>query len=97
MWTPTIRRKYSRRSQRYDTDLTDAEWAVLAPLLPGDRTCGRPHKWGMREFLNAICYVLRGGIAWSLPPGEFSSKGTVFHWFWVLRDRACRKRSTMRW
>lgn len=86
MWTPTTRRKYSRRSQRYETDLTDAEWAVLAPLLPGDPVCGRPHKWGMREILNAIFYVLRGGIAWSLLPREFPPKSTVFHWFCVLRD-----------
>jgi transposase len=40
----------------------------------------------MREILNAIFYVLRGGIAWSLLPREFPPKSTVFHWFCVLRD-----------
>jgi putative transposase len=34
MWTPTTRRHYSRTSLRYQTDLTDAEWVVIRPLLP---------------------------------------------------------------
>jgi ABC-type tungstate transport system permease subunit len=43
MWTPTTRRRYSRNDLRYETDLTDAEWAVIEPLLPEPPGQGRPH------------------------------------------------------
>jgi transposase len=86
MWTPTTRRQHSRKNLRYDTDLTDEEWAIIAPFLPGSPVRGRPHKWSMREILDAIFYVLRGGVAWSLLPRDFPPKSTVFHWFSVFRD-----------
>jgi len=41
MWTPTTRRQHSRAGLRYETDLTDAEWAVIAPLMPNPAPCGR--------------------------------------------------------
>lgn len=44
-------------------DLTDAEWAILCPFLPTEADCGRKRAWPMREIVNAICYVLRSGIA----------------------------------
>jgi hypothetical protein len=40
-----------------------AEWAILRPFLPAAAVCGRKWSWPMREIVNAICYVLRGGIA----------------------------------
>lgn len=86
MWTPATRQQHSRKSRRYETDTTDEEWAVLAPLMPPAPLRGRPLKWGMREIVNAIFYVLRGGIPWSLLPREFPPKSTVFHWFCVFRD-----------
>ncbi len=52
----------------------------------GSPVRGRPHKWEMREIVNAIFYVLRGGVTWSLLPREFPPKSTVFHWFSVFRD-----------
>ena len=45
MWTPTTRRQYSRDGLRYETDLTDAEWALIEPLLPEPRARGRPRRW----------------------------------------------------
>ena len=45
----------------YATDLTDAEWAVLAPFIPPAQPGGRPRTTDMREVLNAIFYLLRGG------------------------------------
>lgn len=45
MWTPTTRRQHSRIGLRYETDLTDAEWAVLEPLLPEPHRCRRPRAW----------------------------------------------------
>ena len=54
--------------------------------MPPPSQRGRPLKWEMREIMDAIFYVLRGGIPWSLLPREFPPKSTVFHWFCVFRD-----------
>ena len=86
MWTPTTRRQHSRVGLRYETDLTDAEWAVIEPLMPRPAPCGRPPLWTTREVLNAIFYVLRGGIAWRLLPNEFPPRTTVYRWFAGWRD-----------
>ena len=51
MWTPATRRQHSRKNLRYETDLTDEEWAIIAPYLPGSPVRGRPHKWSMREIV----------------------------------------------
>jgi putative transposase len=51
------------RGPGHETDLTDAEWALIAPLLPEPHTQGRPRSWPAWEILNAVFYVLRGGIA----------------------------------
>ena len=64
MWTPATRRQHSREGLRYETDLTDAEWALIEPHMPKPRIRGRPREWPLREVLNAIFYVLRGGVAW---------------------------------
>src|SRR5215212_8809747 len=85
MWTPTTRRQHSRDGLRYETDLTDAEWAVIEPLLP--KACGRGRtRTCLREVLNAIFYVLRGGITWRLIPSDLPPKSTVFGWFSLWRD-----------
>jgi hypothetical protein len=42
MWTPTTRRQHSRAGLRYETDLTDAEWRLVAPLLPAPKRTGAP-------------------------------------------------------
>jgi transposase len=86
MWTPTTRRQHSRAGLRYETDLTDAEWALVEPLLPEPASCGRPPLWPMREILNGIFYVLRGGIAWRLLPKDLPPKSTVFGYFSRWRD-----------
>jgi hypothetical protein len=58
MWTPATRRQHSRDELRYETDLTDAEWALLEPLMPEPNPRGRPREWPLREIMNAIFYVL---------------------------------------
>jgi putative transposase len=55
----------------YDTDLTDAAWALIAPMLPAARPGGRPRKINIRAVLNAIFYLLRTGCQWRLLPREF--------------------------
>lgn len=86
MWTPATRAQHSRAGLRYETDLTDAEWAVIEPFLPQPRARGRRRKWTLREILNAIFYVLRGGIAWRLLPRDLPPKNTVYDWFCRWRD-----------
>jgi transposase len=86
MWTPTTRKHYSRDAARYQSDLTDAEWRVIAPHLPPAKTTGRPRAWPVREIVNAIFYVMRGGIAWRLLPSDFPPWSTVYRWFAAWRD-----------
>jgi hypothetical protein len=60
MWTPTTRQQHSRTVTRYQTDLTDAEWLVIAPRLPKPCATGRPREWPMREIINDIlCHASR--------------------------------------
>ena len=86
MWTPTTRAQHSRAELRYGSDVTDREWAILEPLLPQWAGVGRRPAWPMREIVNAICYVLRGGVAWRLMPDSFPPWRTVYRWFARLRD-----------
>ena len=51
----------------YPSDLTDAEWRRLEPLLPPPQPGGRPIKYPRREIVNAILYILRTGAAWRCP------------------------------
>ncbi len=62
MWTATTRQQHSRIGLRYETDLSDAERALIEPLMPAPHPRGR-RRTCLREVLNAIFYVLRGGIA----------------------------------
>ena len=86
MWTPTTRRQHSREGLRYETDLTDAEWALIEPLMPKPCARGRPREWPLREVLNAIFYLLRGGVTWRLLPSDLPPRSTVFGWFSRWRD-----------
>jgi transposase len=86
MWTPATRRQHSRDELRYETDLTDSEWALLEPLMPEPSPRGRPREWPLREILNAIFYVLRGGVAWRLLPNDLPPRTTVYRWFAQWRD-----------
>lgn len=73
--TPTTR--------TYPSSLSDAEWAVLAPLLqrPATPQGGRPPKHPLRLIVDAIRYLVRTGCAWRLLPREFPPPGTVYWWF----------------
>ena len=86
MWTPTARRQHSRHGLRYETDPTDAEWVRIEPFMPKPHARGRPRAWPLREILNAIFYVLRGGIAWRLLPRDLPPRSTVYRWFALWRD-----------
>jgi transposase len=82
MWTPDHRRTYARVNGRYPTDMTDAEWAVLKPLIPAAKHGGRPRKTDMRAAINAILYLLRTGCPWRyLPRDGFPPRSTVYNIF----------------
>ena len=70
----------------YDTDLTVAAWALIAPMLPAARPGGRPRTTNIRAVLNAIFYLLRTGCQWRLLPREFPVWSTVYHYFRVWKD-----------
>ncbi len=81
MWTPERRRAADRRGLRYPSDLADAEWLLVEPLIPPARRGGRPRDVNLREVLNGIFYVLWTGCQWSALPKDLPPKSTVHHYF----------------
>ena len=69
----------------YPSDVTDAEWTILQPLIPAPKPGGRPARHDRREIVNAIRYVVRGGIAWRALPHEYPPWQTVYHYFRLWR------------
>lgn len=65
---------------QYATDLTDAQWAVLRPMLPPTSKRGRP-PIDRRLFINALLYIAKAGVQWRLLPHEFPAWQTVYHVF----------------
>ena len=65
----------------YPSDLTDAQWAELAPLLPPSKPRGHPRTVDLREVVNGVLYVLRGGIPWRMAPHDLPPWGTVWWYF----------------
>lgn len=86
MWTDTNRALHARSGLALPTDLTDAEWARLEPLVPPPAATGRPRKWKMRKIIEAILYLLRGGLPWRMLPPCFPPASTVRRWFYLWRD-----------
>ena len=75
MWTEEHRRTYRREGEGYPSDLRDAEWARLEPLIPKASPGGRPRKTNMR-------YLLRTGCPWRyLPRDGFPPRSTVYNIF----------------
>lgn len=71
----------------YPTDLTDAQWQLIEPLLPKRKSPrGRRRVHSLREILNAIFYLLRTGCAWRLLPHDFPHWKTVYHYFRVWQQ-----------
>jgi len=68
-------------SQRYPSDLTDAQWALIEPLVPEPRWGGRPAVHPRRRIVEAVLYVNRTGCAWRQLPHDFPPWATVFWYF----------------
>ncbi len=69
-----------RRRRAYSTDLTDSQWAVIAPMIPDATPGGRPRRADKREIVEAILYFLRAGCAWRLLPHDFPPWQTVYYY-----------------
>ena len=66
----------------YPTDLTDTEWALIAPDVPAAKPGGRPENYPKRDILHGIFDILRGGGAWRLLPHDFPPWQIVDQYVW---------------
>jgi transposase len=86
MWTAENRPLYNRDHLRYPSDLRDAEWALIAPLIPPGKRGGRTRTVDVREVVNGILYVLSTGCQWRALPKDLPPRSTVFDylglWSW---------------
>jgi transposase len=86
MWKPEHRLAANRRGLRYPSDLTDAEWVLVSPLIRPAKRGGRPRTVNVREVLNAIFYVLSTGCQWNALPSDLPPRSTVWDyldlWDW---------------
>ena len=86
MWKPEDRAAADRRGLRYPSDLTDAEWALVAPLIRPAKRGGRPRTVNIREVLNAVFNVLWTGCQWKALPKDLPPRSTVWEyldlWDW---------------
>ncbi len=73
------------KREPYPTDLTDKQWELIAPLIPPAKPGGCPRKVDMREIVDAILYIVRGGAAWRLMPHDFPPWTTVWTYYWNWR------------
>src|SRR5262245_25263412 len=71
--------------QSYPSDLTDAEWSIVGPLIPEPKTNGRHATISRRALLNAMFYVTKTGCGWEWLPHDFPKVKTVYHYFRLWR------------
>jgi len=81
MWTRENRRRYDRSGLRYETDLTDDEWAEIAPLIPPAKPGGNKRSVNLREVVNGVMYILGTGCQWRAIPKDLAARSTVFDYF----------------
>lgn len=85
-WNDTARRHHSREGLRYPSDLTDEEWAVVAPFIPPARPGGRRRTTDMRSVVDAIFYIAVSGCQWRMLPKDFPPVSTVRGYFYSWRN-----------
>jgi transposase len=77
----------AKKTKLYPSDLTDEEWARIAPLMPPPGRTGRPREIEFREVINAIRYLVRSGCGWRMLPCHFGQWRTIYGWFRELARR----------
>ena len=81
MWTNQNRGRYDRSKLRYPSDLTDEEWAVIAPLIPPAKRGGNKRTANVREVVNGLMYILSTGCQWAALPKDLPPRSTVNDYF----------------
>ena len=81
MWTEESRGRYDRSKLRYPSDLTDAEWSLVKPLIPRAKRGGNKRTVNVREVVNGLMYVLSTGCQWTAIPKDLPPRSTVNGYF----------------
>jgi transposase len=77
VWTIETRRRHDRRTRRYTHDLTDEEWAEIAPLIPPAKRGGNKRTVNIREVVNGLMYILGTGCQWRDIPKDLPPRSTI--------------------
>jgi transposase len=85
MWTAQNRRRYDRSQLRYPSDLTDDEWAYVAPLILPAKSGGNKRSVDVREVMNGIMYILSTGCQWRAVPKDLPPRSTLFDYLDLWR------------
>ena len=81
MWSNENRARYDRSRLRYPSDLTDAEWAHVEPLIPPAKRGGNRRHVEVREVVNGLMYVLSTGCQWRAIPRDLPPRSTLYDYF----------------
>ena len=81
MWTNENRARYDRSKLRYPSDLTDAEWSHVAPLIPAARRGGNRRHSDERELVDGLMYILSTGCQWRAIPKDLPPRSTLYDYF----------------
>ena len=90
MWTPADREHYRETRKRYPSDLSDEEWALIAPFCAG----AAPASTTMRDVVEACLYLVAEGCRWRSLPRDFPPWQTVRWWWDRFRREGTRERAT---
>src|SRR5258708_7840321 len=91
-WTEITREQYRRDQLRYASDMTDAEWLLLSPFLPGPSRVGRQREVDLRAVMDAVLYILATVCQWRALPKDFPPRSTVQYYFYLWRDQRIWRR-----
>jgi putative transposase len=81
VWTSENRVRYDRSKLRYPSDLTDAEWGHVAPVIPPARRGGNRRHVDEREVVNGLMYILSTGCQWRAIPKDLPPRSTLYDYF----------------
>ena len=86
VWTKENRARYDRSGLRYESDLTDNEWAEIALLIPPAKPGGNKRTVDLREVVNGLMYILSTGCQWRAIPRDLAARSTIYdyldRWTW---------------
>jgi transposase len=78
MWTAETRRRYRRDGLRYESDVTDAEWSEVGPMIPPALPGGNRRRVDIREVLNGVMFILSSGCQWRAIPKDLPPRSTIY-------------------